>query len=221
MFPDLITDDAFRLETRRLWLRWPRVADGVALVKYAGVKSVSRYTTNLPHPYDTKDAETFIMAARKGNADGKQSTLVLTRKEKPGEAIGVITLRNLAAGGLTTAYWLGEPFWRQGLMAEALDEILALGFVATPAPHVRTIVRDGNAPSERLLESRGFKRIETLQVNMPARGGIFPCGKYELPKDEWELRQQDRFSIREPGANARQTPQGEHVQGGSELKICA
>ena len=27
MFPDLTRDDVFRLETRRLWLRWPRAAD--------------------------------------------------------------------------------------------------------------------------------------------------------------------------------------------------
>jgi hypothetical protein len=30
MFPDLLRDDVFRLETRRLWLRWPRAAEETA-----------------------------------------------------------------------------------------------------------------------------------------------------------------------------------------------
>ena len=31
MFPDLTRDDVFRIETPRLWLRWPVVADSVAI----------------------------------------------------------------------------------------------------------------------------------------------------------------------------------------------
>ena len=27
MFPEITRDDIFRLETERLWLRWPRAAD--------------------------------------------------------------------------------------------------------------------------------------------------------------------------------------------------
>ncbi len=29
MFPDLTRDDVFRIETKRLWLRWPRIQDAV------------------------------------------------------------------------------------------------------------------------------------------------------------------------------------------------
>ena len=38
MFPDLTRDDVFRLETRRLWLRWPRLADVQAIVRQRGTK---------------------------------------------------------------------------------------------------------------------------------------------------------------------------------------
>ena len=34
MFPDLARDDVFRLETARLWLRWPRAADAAAIERY-------------------------------------------------------------------------------------------------------------------------------------------------------------------------------------------
>ena len=35
MFPELTRDDVFRLETRRLWLRWPRMADANAILRLA------------------------------------------------------------------------------------------------------------------------------------------------------------------------------------------
>ena len=41
MFPDLTRDDVFRLETRRLWLRWPRLADAQAIVRLAGEKAAN------------------------------------------------------------------------------------------------------------------------------------------------------------------------------------
>jgi RimJ/RimL family protein N-acetyltransferase len=219
MFPDLITDDAFRLETRRLWLRWPRVADAAAIAKYAGVEAVSRYTANLPHPYRTADAEAFILSCRANNHAGKQVGLAITRKAKPGETIGMVGLHSVSDGGLTIGYWLGEPFWGQGFMGEAVDEMLALGFIATQAPHFRTIVRDGNLASQRLLESRGFECVETLQVNMPARGGIFPCGKYVLDRSDWELRQQERFRARRSASRSRKT--GSNVRNGGEPCLCA
>src|SRR3712207_4191950 len=57
MFPDLTRDDVFRLETRRLWLRWPRHADCQAIVRLAGEKAVADMTARIPHPYDPHDAE--------------------------------------------------------------------------------------------------------------------------------------------------------------------
>src|SRR5512134_4101613 len=70
MFPDLTRDDVFRLETRRLWLRWPRLADAQAIVRLAGEKAVAEMTARIPHPYHPEDAERFVFQARRSNADG-------------------------------------------------------------------------------------------------------------------------------------------------------
>jgi hypothetical protein len=51
MFPDLTRDDVFRLETRSLWLRWPRIADAAAIARQAGEKAVAEMTANIPHTY--------------------------------------------------------------------------------------------------------------------------------------------------------------------------
>ena len=51
MFPDLLRDDVFRLETRRLWLRWPRAGDAAMIARLAGERDVAERTANIPHPY--------------------------------------------------------------------------------------------------------------------------------------------------------------------------
>src|SRR3954471_7528500 len=71
MFPDLTRDDVFRLETRRLWLRWPRLADAPAIVRLAGEKAVAEMTAFIPHPYPPEIGERFIFQARQSNADGR------------------------------------------------------------------------------------------------------------------------------------------------------
>ena len=92
MFPDLARDDVFRLETARLWLRWPRAADAAAIHRYCSRWEVARYTARIPHPYPPGTAERFIFAAREGNALGRDLTLVMTPMRGKREAIGAISL---------------------------------------------------------------------------------------------------------------------------------
>ena len=44
MFPDMARDDVFRLETPRLWLRWPRICDAAAIHKFCSRWEVAHYT---------------------------------------------------------------------------------------------------------------------------------------------------------------------------------
>jgi hypothetical protein len=64
MFPDLLRDDVFRLETRRLWLRWPRAADAALIASLAGEREVAEMTAHIPHPYPPGAAAEFVLKAR-------------------------------------------------------------------------------------------------------------------------------------------------------------
>ena len=93
MFPDLTRDDVFRLETRRLWLRWPRRADAQAIVRFAGEKAVAEMTARIPHPLTIGDVESFVLRARRDNAEGTGLTLSITRKGNG--AIGAVMFHAL------------------------------------------------------------------------------------------------------------------------------
>ncbi|MGH6856132.1 MAG: GNAT family N-acetyltransferase, partial [Methylocella sp.] len=51
MFPDLTADDIFRIETKRLWLRWPRASDAPAITSFVSLAQTARMTASIPHPY--------------------------------------------------------------------------------------------------------------------------------------------------------------------------
>src|SRR5260370_16908109 len=78
MFPDLARDDVFRLETARLWLRWPRVSDASAIERFCGLWEVARYTARIPHPYPSGSTERFVYAAREATASVRDLTLFIT-----------------------------------------------------------------------------------------------------------------------------------------------
>jgi hypothetical protein len=42
MFPDLTRDDVFRIETARLWLRWPGTVDASSFVRLASDPNIAR-----------------------------------------------------------------------------------------------------------------------------------------------------------------------------------
>ena len=88
MFPDLARDDVFRLETARLWLRWPRASDEAAIHRFCSLWEVARCTARIPHPYPPGSAERFIYAAREANASGRDLTLVLAPKKGKRDVIG-------------------------------------------------------------------------------------------------------------------------------------
>jgi ribosomal-protein-alanine N-acetyltransferase len=53
-------------------------------------------------------------------------------------------------------YELARPFWRQGIMTEALDAILDLGFNKMELNRIEAVVMPENSASIKLLEKLGF-----------------------------------------------------------------
>ena len=150
MFPDLARDDVFRLETARLWLRWPRASDAAAIHRFCSVWEVARYTARIPHPYPIGSAERFVYAAREANACGRDLTLVLTFRKGVREVFGSISLESRGMDRLTLGYALAPEVWGKGLATEAVQAIVDLGFGLTPSIEVTASSRiEGVSPKPR------------------------------------------------------------------------
>jgi RimJ/RimL family protein N-acetyltransferase len=186
MFPDLTRDDVFRLETRRLWLRWPRLADVQAIVRLAGDKAVAEMTAFVPHPYPEGDAERFVFEARRTNAEGDGLTLAITPKGRPNAVIGMVGIAPKSGSGEPhLGYWIGSPFWNQGHATEAARALVDAFFSYTPARELASSARVINPASRRVLEKCGFAFQGSGLKEFRARGGLLPVDHFRLDRRAW------------------------------------
>ncbi len=182
MFPELARDDVFRLETPRLWLRWPRAADAPALAALANDWDVARHTAFLPHPYDAEDARSFVVDSRLGNALGRHLRLALTLKTGDRAPIGVIGLepdgKSYALG-----YWLGRPYWGRGFAREAAQAMVDAFFRVMPKEELLATVLPENAASAALLTQTGFRPAG--QSPAPGRHRGEKALRFALNRESW------------------------------------
>ncbi len=172
MFPEITRDDIFRLETERLWLRWPRASDAEFFVKLAGDPEVARQTANIPYPYERHHAELFIANVRAENASGAGLSLVMAPKRQPNDVIGMIGAQGAGSRGVATlGYWLGRPFWGQGFMGEAGSAFVDLIFGVTSVGEIAAATLPSNTASMQLQEKLGFTPAGHGRLDAPARGG--------------------------------------------------
>ena len=184
MFPDLTRDDVFRLETSRLWLRWPRVADVRAIVHLAGEKAVAEMTATVPHPYPDGAGEAFVLAARRTNAEGGGLTMAITPRAKPATMIGAVGI-TAREGGPEIGYWIGVPHWGQGIATEATRALIDAYFGYSPATELCASARVINPASRRVLEKCGFVHVGSGLRPFAARGGVFPVDLFRLERRNW------------------------------------
>lgn len=212
MFPDLTSDDIFRIETKRLWLRWPRASDAAAITGFAGLAEVAQRTALIPHPYPPGEAERFILKARADNASRMALILAIVQKARVQQPIGLVSAALVADSEIELGYLLAPAEWGQGFASEALKGLINTVFSLTPASRILASSRAENVASRRTLEKTGFAFVETGLAFLPARGGLHPCDRFELSRSTWAALRRvrgDRLVIppmaqqRRNGASAR------------------
>jgi RimJ/RimL family protein N-acetyltransferase len=188
MFPDIAKDDVFRLETRRLWLRWPRLSDAPAIERYSSKWEVARFTAHIPHPYPKGSAERFIYAAREANSLGRDLTLVLTPIASPRKAVGAISLERRGTDRLTLGYALSPEVWGRGYATEAVRAAIDAAFGLTLAAEIEASVQVENPASRRVLEKAGFAHVGRGLRGAPARGAMVESDAFAIRRADWAAR---------------------------------
>jgi RimJ/RimL family protein N-acetyltransferase len=205
MFPDMARDDAFRLETPRLSLRWPRICDAAAIHKFCSQWEVARYTARIPHPYPPGSAERFIYAARQANASGRDLTLVMTPVKGKGDAIGSISLESRGKDRLALGFAVAPEAWGKGLATEAAEAMIEAAFELSAAVEVLASVRVENDASKAVLAKCGFALLGRGLQGAPARGGLVECHSFRLGRADrsHDVKQQREAA---PASALAQTP---------------
>ncbi len=182
MFPDLTADDIFHLETKRLWLRWPRASDAAAIASFASVAEAARMTAEVPHPYPPGEAERFILKSRGDNANGKALILVIAQKGGARPAIGLVSATLSGAKDVDLGYIVAPAAQGKGFATESVKALVEAVFNLSRAEQIRANSRTVNPASRRVLEKCGFVYVDTGFDFLPARGGLHPCDRFQLDR---------------------------------------
>ncbi|MCJ2141306.1 GNAT family N-acetyltransferase [Methylobacterium sp. E-066] len=187
MFPDLTRDDVFRIETRRLWLRWPTAKDKDAILRLAGERAVAEMTARIPHPLDRHTVDAFLLTTRGANSAGTGLTLALAERQAPANLIGLVGISG-GGGAPHLGYWLGQPWWGNGLMGEAARALVHAYFAYAGGGRLEASALPANPASRRVLEKVGFRVTGRGPRACPARGGDREVDLFGLDRGDWADR---------------------------------
>jgi RimJ/RimL family protein N-acetyltransferase len=189
MFPDLTRDDVIRLETSRLWLRWPLKDDCAQIAHLARSPAVIQRSGIIPHARPFKTVMNVVDEARRINREGEGVILAITPKDRPYELIGMVGVATDEDVPLTN-YWLGRPYWGQGLTTEAVRALSAMIFNLTAIERLESVAARDNPASCRVLEKAGFVPLQTqahgslAHKNLPVDDVLLPQA-FVLTRDVW------------------------------------
>ncbi|MEO0731711.1 MAG: GNAT family protein [Bacteroidota bacterium] len=173
------------LRTPRLLLAPPRVVDIPTIVEYAGNPKVSRYTRNIPHPYEEKDAIFWLHHANTGWASGEACVFSIRDGETEAFLGGIGLLINKSVNVAELGYWLAEPFWGKGYVTEAVGAILRYGFTEVGLRRVRAHHMVVNEASGKVMLNNGMQQEGYLRQEMFRDGVAHDVKVYGILQEEF------------------------------------
>jgi RimJ/RimL family protein N-acetyltransferase len=178
------------LETERLVLRRPTLADVKAIARLANDRRVAQNTSRLPHPYTVRDAQAFVEALAEQPRD---TSFLITRDGDPLGIAGVdLTRSDIPEIG----YWLGVPYWDQGYATEAARAVIDYAFEEFGSGELRAGARVINPASRRVLEKCGFQWTGVELRRVLSLGGSVPVDRFRLDRGVWASLKSWRDAVR-------------------------
>lgn len=176
-----------KIETERLILRKPAMKDIKDLIENINNLNVSRCLLVVPYPYTVKDARWWINNCKEKPKDDPNFNIELKSEKKLIGGIGLANINNHQKTA-TLGYWLGEKYWRKGIVTEAIIPLLDFAFNKLKLRRLDILVFIGNEPSTNLAKKIGAKHEGTRKkaAICKATGKIHDEKIYGLLKEDWK-----------------------------------
>lgn len=185
--PDL-AHMSLELATPRLALRPLEPRHAEELFVHAADPDVAKTMSWTAHA-DLSVTRSFVDAMIAARERGSELVWAI---ERDGIAIGAVTLgritwefrawrRDVAELG----YWIGKPFWGQGLTSEAARAATAFGFETLGLHKITVGCVDGNEASKRIIEKLGFRFLAVHEDDFWRDGRWQNHLRFEQTVSEW------------------------------------
>jgi len=167
------------LETERLTLRRPTLADVLAIAHLANDRRIAENTRRLPYPYSQEHAEEFVRATA---ASSSERVFLIEQNHSP---LGMVGIDRSAPDAPELGYWLGVEHWGRGFGTEAARAVIDLFFDESDAEHLIAGARVANPASRNILEKCGFQWSGVELHRFEALGSSTPVDCFRLTRGVW------------------------------------
>jgi RimJ/RimL family protein N-acetyltransferase len=180
------------LETERLTLRKPTLADVKAIARLANDRRIAENTRRLPHPYSLDHAVEFVRAIAN---DARETVFLIEHSFVP---IGIVGVDWRAPDAPELGYWLGVEYWGRGFGTEAARAAIDFAFEEFDAEQLLSGARVANPASRNILEKCGFQWSGVELHRFEALGSSTPVDRFRLSRSVWSsLKRWGRSTRRE------------------------
>ena len=151
--------------------------------RLADDRELARWIAALPHPYLPGMAEQWIAGHARTREGGGEHAYAIARAAD-GTLVGSLGVRPDANENGHFGYWVGRPYWGQGLATAATRAAVAILFAQTDQDAVWATHMAGNVASARVMENCGLVLVR--QETRPVRGEPCVYDVRAITRDAWE-----------------------------------
>ena len=140
----------------KIKIRPLKLSDKAELAKLANNKKIwDNLRDYIPYPYTERDAEFFINLTK--DKVPKQTFGIEYNGELSG-VIGLVVQKDVYQKSAEIGYWVGEPFWGNGIATKAVELISKYGFDKLDLNRIFGGVFEYNITSMKVLEKNGYEK---------------------------------------------------------------
>jgi ribosomal-protein-alanine N-acetyltransferase len=170
--------------TSRLILRGVSLEDLPSYEKHFIDYEVIRHlSAQVPWPYPKGGVKTFLETFILPKQGKTRWSWAITRKEEPGEMIGMIDLWREGCPE-NRGFWLGRKFWGKGFMTEATSPVLQYAFTELGFESLIFSNAEGNLRSRRIKEKTGARFIGLREAKF-VDPQYTKAETWEMSREEW------------------------------------
>ena len=141
---------------RMIELRPLKLSDKTQLAKLANNKNIwDNLRDFIPYPYEETDAEFFINSTKE---EEPKQTFGIEYKGELSGVIGLVIQKDVYKKSAEIGYWIGEPFWGNGIATKAVELITEYGFNKLGLNRIYSGVFEYNVASMKVLEKNGYEK---------------------------------------------------------------
>lgn len=172
------------LETKRLILKEVTMADVPAYEKYfVDYEVIRNLAASVPWPYPKDGVGQFLKMTLPKQGDGRWLWGIYL-KTNPAELIGAVDLYREGRPE-HRGFWLGRPFWKQGIMTEAVTPVIDYAFSDLGFDTLIFANAVGNEGSHRVKVKTGARLIDVRPAKF-VDPRFTEHEIWELTKTEWQ-----------------------------------